>query len=262
MKYFGLHPIKVEGSNFETGYGYSRFIKLKINSKKYYPILSARANTFGVKQQDRVKEKVFCSIEEKEDHLRFFAKSGEVEAPRWICGTPTLIIGNGIWGPKNNFELGQVESYKNLKASTIWEFNPKRGHGDFAFDIWFTKKKDQSINSEEKDLEIMVVLDNNFNFPWKQIDETEDFIIKHENKNENRLASDKGHCVAFILKKKTKKFDVNITELISSCKKYLRINFENYYIRSIDIINEFAKNSEIETKLYNLDFKFEKRNKK
>ena len=58
MKYSGINPLKVEGSSFDAvGYGYSKFVNLKIKNNRSNPILVAKINPFGVKEyNDKIRD--------------------------------------------------------------------------------------------------------------------------------------------------------------------------------------------------------------
>jgi len=258
-EYIGLNPLKIEGSKFEVGYGYSKFVNLKINGKSYVPILSSIINTFGVDWKDKLKEKVFCKIEEMDDYLSFYTKTTDFQSSLpFIYGAPTIKLGESIWGPSSGFDLGKVKDYKKMDTSIRWDFNVKKGYSDFSYDIWLTKDK-KSKNSEKDDVEIMVILSSNFPFPWKKVMETNKFVMQYHNKNSKEWAStDRGHVIVFFLKNKTKNYGFDIKEMIKYCEKYLKASLKDYYIRSIDIINEFSKNTEVEAKLFNLSFDFKK----
>ena len=116
MKHIGINPIKVEGSKFETSHGYSKFVKLKFNNKTYTPIMDGIANTFGVKDHlDRINKKITIGVKEKEKYLSLHAKSSNIELSNpFIAGGSSIILGNSIWGPYSNFELGKIKDYKKL----------------------------------------------------------------------------------------------------------------------------------------------------
>ena len=60
MKFTGINPIKVEGSSYDIGYGYSKFVRMNIGSKNFNPVIAAKINPFGVKEwKDKTKENVF-----------------------------------------------------------------------------------------------------------------------------------------------------------------------------------------------------------
>ena len=59
MKFTGINPIKVEGSSYDAGFGYSKFVNLKIQNKNSNPILTAKINPFGIKEwKDKTKENI------------------------------------------------------------------------------------------------------------------------------------------------------------------------------------------------------------
>jgi len=256
MKHAGTKPVSIKGSKFEAVQGYSKVISLKIDNKKHTPLLSFLVNTFGIDWKDKTRKKVFCRIEDKKGYIYFHSKTSDFQPlTPWICGASTVRLGKGIWGPSSGFELGKAGDYRKMKTSVKWDFNAIKGYSDLSYDIWLTKKK-ESTNSEKKDVEIMVVLSSNFKFPWKKIGENDNFIILHNDKNKFEHFKDKGHTITFILKKKTNRAKFDISDLIKYPSKYLKLNLKDYYLRSIDIIQEFTKNAESEVKLYNLDFDF------
>jgi hypothetical protein len=260
VKSFGINKISVGGSNFEVGFGYSKFVRLKLNNRRIIPVFSATANVFGSNKEDRTKDKIFCKIEEEKECLRLYAKSKGLDFPRWIGGAPTIRIGEGIWGPQSGLKFKQVKDYKDIQTTIDFKHEIKQGFSDLSYDIWLTKEiypVNFSETTRQEDLEIMIILDSNFKFPWKVIGETENFIIIYEDKNKNPLARDRGHCVAFIPKKPTNKF--NILSLIELCSEFLKKDFSKHFIRSFDIINEFAKDTETIVKITKLDLEIKEK---
>ncbi len=252
-KIYGINPLQVEGSNFETGYGHSKFVKFKINNKEMMPIFSANANVFGSNREDRTKEKVFCQIKEEKNSLNLYARTSGLNFPRWIGGAPTFRIGEGVWGPQSGLKFKQIKNYKKIQTSIEFNHLIKKGFSDFSYDIWLTKETHPANifeTTREEDVEIMITLNSNFKFPWTKLEENENFIVLYEDKNKNPLARDKGHCICFIQKKKINKFD--ILELINLCSKYLKKDLSKHYLRSFDLINEFAKNTETIAKITKL----------
>ncbi len=251
-EFYKLDTIKAEGASFELGYGYSKFVKMKLNGKRLTPILWCWSNMGGIKNfKDRVKEKVFGKVEEQKTFLKFYGKSKNPELNNpFIVGYSSIKFGKSPWGPKTGVELGKVKNYKKIGFSTRWKFNLKKGHGNFTYDIWLTKKN--KLGPEKTDLEIMIWLDYNFTPPYKEIGKTKEFTIKY-----NRYKG-KWHRIDFYLNNKSGKIDLDILELIKFCKKKINM-LDNYYIRSIELGTEFAKNSEVEAKLYELNMDFERR---
>ncbi|MDO8528550.1 MAG: hypothetical protein Q7S06_01500 [Nanoarchaeota archaeon] len=253
MQYQGLNLIKVEGSKFEVGYGYSKFVKLKVNNKSYIPILSALINTWGIKnREDRIEKNILGKIEEKKNYLDFSIKCADIEIQNFIAGYPSIRLGESIWGPTNGFELGQVKKYTGMNISTKWEFQVK-GLANFTYDIWLTKNKKGELT--KNDIEVMIWLDYNFEPPWKDIGETNDFKIKYVKKDSNW--NNGGHVFAFFSKKSSKK-SFDLIQVINQCKKIIK-NIESYYIRSIDLGIEFSKKTQVEVKLKELNFDFKTR---
>jgi len=250
MKYIGLNPLKVEGSRFETAYGYSKFVKMKLDKKNYVPVLNSIANNWGVKkEEDRVRDKVFCSVCEKEGFLDFYSHCKDIELSGiFIAGYPSIKVGESPWGPFNGYFLGQVNNYKKMNVFAKWDFKVS-GNANFAFDIWLTKESKGRLSNEAA--EVMVWIDYNFNLPDKQIGETKDFIIKYKEKGHNGA-----NRISFIAKKKNGKTRFDLAELFTQCKNKIS-NIDSYFIRSIEVGVEFSKNTEANAKLFNLNFDFE-----
>ena len=252
MKYYGLNPIKVEGSSFEIGYGYSKFVDLKINGKKYKPIIAVQANTFGVKNwEDRKKEKIYSRVEDKKEYLEFYAKSGNVDLNGpFIAGISIAKLGQSVWGPTSGFYLGKMKDYKKMEFTTKWVSKIK-GFGNFVYDIWFSRNKIGSLD-DKKDVEVEIWLSSNFNPPGEKIGETEDFVIFHKEKNHNGK-----HWFNLALKEKTNKNSFDLKDILKHIQN--KVNYiEDLYIRSIDFGSEYAKNSKVETKVYKINFDFKK----
>ena len=257
MKYTGLNPIYVRGSKFELGYGYSNFIKLKINNKIFTPIISATANTHGLKDwKDRIKNKVFVGIEEKSKYLSFFADANEFElSGPFIAGYPSIRLGESVWGPTCGFKLGKLKNYSKMGIYSDWKFVIKKGYANLAYDIWLTKGESGPV--KKNDIEIMVWLDYNFEVPHEIIKETDIFKLKYIKKRGGQF--DGVNWITFIIKKgKSNNFKFDLLDLINYCKTKIK-NIEDYYIRSIDLGVELSKNTKAEAKLYELNFDFTKR---
>ena len=256
MKFTGINPIKVEGSSYDAGFGYSKFVKLKIQNKNSNPILTAKINPFGVKEwKDKTKENVFGRVEEKQNLLSFYAKTSNPEMNGFILGISTIILGEDIWGPQTGFELGQVKNYKRIKTSTKWDFKVKRGFADFVYDIWLNKNRKGGCSGQ--DIEIMVWLDYNFEVPWKDIGEFKDFKVKYMQKKKEEHPNDLGHTFAFFLKGKKGQKDFDYKEIIDFCSNYLKKDLKNYWIRSIYLGTEFSKDTEVNVNLHRANFSFE-----
>jgi hypothetical protein len=245
--------LSLEGSNFETEIANSQIVKVILNGKDIKAKVSAMANVFGVNKEDRFKEKVLCCVKETKNSLNIYSKSTDLNFPRWIGGASTLRIGEGIWGPKSGLAFKQVKNYKKIETLIDFKQLISQGNSNLSYDIWLTKEDslpDRMETTKQEDLEIMIILNSNFKFPWEKIMETEYFDILYENKNKNKLARDKGHCVAFVTKNK---MNFDILDMISICSDKLKIDFSKHYIRSFDIIKEFAKNTESEAKITKLE---------
>jgi len=261
QKYIGLESLSVEGSSFETGFGISKFVNLKMNEKLFKPALGVIMNTFGVEHKDRIKEKIFCSLKEKNKFLEFYCKSADVEAPRWIVGAPTLRIGNGIWSPHSNFYLGKIKDYKKIQTAIEFKSFCKKGFYDFSYDLWFTENKNQQNSTFRNDLEIMIVVDSNFKFPNKGKETSYNGmrVVYHEKKPGPNRQDKAGWEVSFIVPKDKPNFSFDILELVKFVSKILNKDFSRHYINSMDIIAEFAAKSEAKIELHKLDFDFLKK---
>lgn len=253
MKYIGINPIKVEGSKFEIGYGYSKFVTLNLNNKSYTPVLNATVNTWGVDWKEKIKEKVFCRIEEKNNYLSIYSKCGNVEAKKYIAGYPSIKLGESLWGPYNSFSLGKLKEYTSMDISASWDFKTK-GISNLAYDVWLTKNKSNNLTKD--DVEVMVWLDYNFEPPWKDFGECGDFKVKYMRKNKDW--DNGGHVFAFFYKKKVKKSSFDLIKLVDYCKKKVK-SLGSYNIRTIELGTEFTKNSEVEARIKKLNFYFKKK---
>lgn len=260
-EFIGLSPIKISGSLFETGFGISKFVKFKLNGKLYAPVMGGIMNTFGVDPKDRIKDKIFCSLEEKSKFLEFYSKSGDIECPRWIAAAPTLRIGEGLWSPSSNFYLGKVKDYKKMQTTIKFKSIPTKGFFDFSYDLWFTKKEHQKNLTNNEDLEIMIVIDSNFKFPNKgrETEYNGMRVVYHQKKQGSNRQDNKGWEVSFIVSPSHKSLSFDIMDLLKFSSKLTKINFTNHYISSLDIINEFASNSEVKIELTDLEFDFVKK---
>mgnify|MGYP003973941605 CR=1 FL=1 len=127
MKHIGINPINVEGSKFETSYGYSKFVKLNLNGKTYFPILSGIANTFGVKNhEDRINKRMVCSVNEEKNYLKLHAQSSNIDLSNPFIAKDLEVDKKELlenWikykrkSVKKNFEL--EKTYKKLKKDYI-----------------------------------------------------------------------------------------------------------------------------------------------
>ena len=251
-EYWGLNPLKVAGVSFELGYGYSKFVSLKINNKKFIPVLWAWPNIFSIALEDKTKEKVFAKVEEMADNLNFYGYARDVRIldHHVMIGYPSIKFGKGPWAPENSSEIGKAEKYKKMNILTKWKAHFKRGFANFTYDIWMTKSN--KGKPKKDDLEVMVWLDYDHTPPYERIGETKDFIIA--------IAPPKKfshHRIDFYLKNKSRMAKFDLKELIKICKKSIK-SLDSYYIRSIELGTEFTKNTEVETKLFKLEFDFKK----
>ena len=246
-----MDEINIEGSNFEQTIGVSKFVKLVLNNKKSNPKLGAIINVFGVNPENRRKEKVFAKVLERTKFLEFYAKTSKTISKEWIVGIPTIKFGNGIWKPNSGINLGKLKDYKKLNSYCKWDFSVK-GFGELIFDLWLTKGNKQPISN---DVEIMIVLEKNFNLPWEKIGNIKNFEILHNIKKKG----DNSHVFAFIKKRKSNSIKLNFLELVKFCEGFLKKNLKEYNLRSIDFGPEFSNNTEIIIKLYKLVFNFKKK---
>lgn len=248
MKHTGINRLNVEGKN-SIGYGYSKFINLNVEGKKSTPLLVAKINPFGIKESWNVLEKqIYAKIEDKKDYLSFYAKTTNPETKGYLCGITNIVLGESVWGPQSNFNLGKVKDYSKILVNTEWEFNSK-GPADLLYDVWLLDKK-----LDENHVEIMVLLDHNFEPPFEDFGEFKQFKVKYERKTKENHPYDSGHTFAFILKEKLDQTKFDLIELINYCKKRFR-NMDNFLIKSIDLGIEFSKNTEVEAKVYGADLK-------
>lgn len=254
MKFIGINPLKLEGSKFETSYGYSKFVKMKIGEKSYSPIITATINPWGIKNyEDKVKKNVYGKIEDSKNSLDFSINCSDVEVNGFIAGYPSIRVGETIWGPFNGFKLGRIKDYQKIKINTKFDFSIKKGFANLAYDIWLTKKKDDSL--QKGDIEIMVWLDRNFDLPYEQIAETKGYVIKYVMKKPGSPGVINTHWFTFLSKNKNKESDFDLIEVIRECRKKVK-NIDYYYIRSIELGIEFSKDTKANAKLYNLNLDF------
>ncbi|HLE06070.1 MAG TPA: hypothetical protein VI790_01855, partial [Candidatus Nanoarchaeia archaeon] len=108
----------------------------------------------------------------------------------------------------------------------------------------------------EEDIELMVWLDYNFDFPIKTVGEDDKFLIKYI-KKKPMLYLPTYHWFTFLNKNKTGIIDFDLIELFEKCKGL--INLKDYHIRSIELGNEYSKNTKVKTKLFKVDFNFIKK---
>jgi hypothetical protein len=253
-EFIGLNPLSVEGARFEMGYGFSKFVNLKLNNKEYSPVIAGWMNTWGFKhQEDRVKEKVYAIIKEQKDCLFFSidCKDVEITGP-FIAGYPSIKLGNSIWGPSTGFELGQIKDYRKMNISAKWDFKVK-GNANFAFDLWLTKDKSGTV--KEKDIELMIWIDYNFDLPHEKIGATKDFIIKFKEKGFNDA-----YWITFLANNKKGESNFDLIDIFNECKKKIA-DIEEYHIRSIELGVEFAKNTSAQVNLKKLNLDFVNRSK-
>ncbi|MGV8151483.1 MAG: GH12 family glycosyl hydrolase domain-containing protein [Candidatus Nanoarchaeia archaeon] len=256
-EYLGINPIKVEGSRYEVEFGYSKFVNLRINNISYIPVLSAAVNMWGINWKDKIKEKAYAKVQEEKRFLSFYAKTSDVKCPQWIAGYPSIRFGQSPWSPHSGFEIGMLKNYRKMNVSTKWEYKTnKECYSNFTYDIWLTKNKKGDLTN--KDIEIMVWLDNNFKrLPdWDNMDKFGDFVIvKHKKKNLEW--NNGGHVFAFFLEKGKTQFKFDLKDIANHCK-FLIKDIDDYYIRTIELGSEFGQNAKVKAKLFKMDMEFEK----
>ena len=87
MNFFGVELIKLEGFKFESGFGYSKHVTLKLDKKKYFPVLASQVINWGVKEPWKlIPGQVKCKIIDKEQFLYFSALTKDICCPSKICG--------------------------------------------------------------------------------------------------------------------------------------------------------------------------------
>ena len=150
------------------------------------------------------------------------------------------------------FEIGQVKNYKKIEISTNWIFKASGGPANFVYDVWITKNKTGELTSD--DVEIMIWLDKNkeFNY-WEGLGNFKEFNVRFIKKSSD--LNNGGFVFAFVYLDKNSIMRFNLIELISYCKKK-KDKIENYYIKSIELGTEFAKNTEVEVKLKKAEVNF------
>ncbi len=239
------NTLNVEGSKYESVVGKSKFIVLKRNNKILDENISSITNLWGVeKDADRTKDRAFAKIKEGKNYLTFYGKSADISC-RSVCGYPSVRIGKSPWDKRELFEIGQVKRYNKIEIFTHWIFKAKGEFANFVYDFWITKNKDGYLI--EDDIELMVWLDKNKEFrSWNDLGNFKEFNVRFTKKT---LGWNNGGFVfAFVYLNKDNERKFNLIELIDYCKKEIK-NIENYYIRSMELGTEFAKNTEVEVKL-------------
>jgi hypothetical protein len=243
-KFYGIGTLDVVGNSQEFGYGYSKFVKLNINGKKYFPVLWSWPNFFGIDYNNRKGS--LGRIKEENSFLRIGGKSNKENLNNsFIAGFPSIKIGTSPWGPKTGIDLGKLEDYKKLEIETKYEVKIKKGYANLTYDIWLTKKREGF--PKKGDLEIMLWLKSNFlppTPPYEILGETRDFLIKYK-KSKN------GQRLDFYLKGNKKNFTFDVIDLLKFSKKRVK-SIKGYYLRSIELGTELSKNSEVEAKVYNI----------
>ena len=244
--------LDIEGSRYETAIGKSKFIKLKKNNQPLNEDISSITNLWGVEEDsDRVKDKAFARIKEEENYLIFYGKASNISC-KFVCGYPSIRVGKSPWDKRKLFEIGQVKKYNKIEIFTNWIFEANGESANFVYDIWLTKNEIGGLTSD--DVELMVWLDKNKDFKsWKDLGNFNDFNVKFIKKTPDW--NNGGFCFAFIYLNKNNKRKFDLVELINYCKKKIA-NITDYYIRSIELGTEFAKNTEIQVKLKKAEINF------
>lgn len=248
----GINPLDVEGSvaYFGKGYGYgiSKFVNISFNGKKYTPVITGKANTFGIKHEDRIPKNAICRIKEQKKFLEFYAKSGKVELNNpFIVGISMFHLGNPIWGPNTGFDLGKIKDYKSIKISPKVDFKAIKGHGNFVVDMFLTEKRENKVDFKTGS-EIEIWFATSFPPPGEKIAETKDFEIFYQKKT-----TETQNWFNVLPKKNS----IELLDVVKAIKKKAK-NIYDLNIRSLDTGSEFSTNSEIKTKLYKIDFDFKK----
>jgi len=180
MNFFGVEAIKLEGFKFESGFGYSKYVTLKLDKKKYFPVLASQVINWGVKEPWKLTPgQVKCKIIDKEQFLYFSALTKDICCPSKICGFTATKLGNPPWGPYSNFEIGQIKKWKSIKVDVEWDFKAK-GVADLVFDLWITKNK--TGIPKETDIELMVWLDYKNLYPFGVLGQNYSTLTLTENK--------------------------------------------------------------------------------
>ena len=244
--------LDIKGSKYESTIGKSKFVILKKNNQILNENISSITNLWGVKKDsDRIKSKVFAGIKENKNYLVFYGKASDIPC-NFVCGYPSIRVGKSPWDKRDFFEIGQVKNYKKIEISTNWIFKASGGPANFVYDVWITKNKTGELTSD--DVEIMIWLDKNkeFNY-WEGLGNFKEFNVRFIKKSSDW--NNGGFVFAFVYLDKNSIMRFNLIELISYCKKKID-KIENYYIKSIELGTEFAKNTEVEVKLKKAEINF------
>ncbi len=251
MKYSRINPINLKGFAWESVRGSSKFVRLKINNINHGPILLARINHWGLKEEDRNKRRVVSQIKETSKGLLFYSVSKDVDLPRHLVGYPSIIVGRNPWDKFKGFEMGQVKKYKKMDISTQWDFNCK-GYANFVYDVWLTKNREGGLTSN--DLEIMVWLNYTKGVDyWEDLGSFGEFNVRYKRKEKDWNKG--GHVIAFVYPNNKKFREFDLFELIKYCKRKIK-GIDDYWIRSIELGTEFGKNTEVKIKLKKMDMDF------
>ncbi len=258
IKFFGIKPIKLEGFRFESGFGYSKHVTLKMDKKKYFPILASQVINWGVKEPWKLTpEQVKCKIIDKEKFLYFSALTRNLCCSSKICGFTAIKLGNPPWGPYSNFVIGQVKKWKSIKIDVEWDFKAK-GITDLVFDVWITKNK--TGVPKETDIELMVWLDYKNLYPFGvKKEDFQDFSVLYSSVEKTEFIPHQpcGTISYFYTKNSAERIKFDMIKLILNSVKYFGIkNIKNYWIRTIDFGVEYAKNTKAEARIYKLNYDF------
>lgn len=258
MKYFGINRIKLEGYKFESGFGYSKHVNLKMDGKKFVPVLISHIVNWGVKEPWKLTQKdVNCKIIDKENFLELSAEAKGLYCPSKICGFTAIRFGESPWGPYSNLRLGQIKNWKSILVDVKWVFNAK-GIADLVFDLWLTKNK--ADLPKETDIELMVWLDYESLYPFgEKRGNFENFSIHFGDVKKTREFIPHQPCstISYFYTKNTKKINFDLIKLILNSVKYFGIkNIKKYWIRNIDFGIEYTKNARVKAKIYKLNYKF------
>jgi hypothetical protein len=243
MKYLGINPLNLTGSLHERTDGVSKFVKLNIDGVSYTPIISSVVNHWGINNEE--SNKTLSEIKEEKDYLLFHSHSGEVNTPRYLVGYPSIRLGRSPWDKSGGFEFGQVKDYKKINLKTKWDFDCV-GQANFVYDIWLTKNRDGKLTSD--DLEVMVWLDYTKGVDyWENIGNFDGANVRYKRKTPEW--NNGGHVIAFVYPDNKKKSDLDLSKIINYCNNQIK-GIDNYWIRSVELGTEFAKNTDVKIKLY------------
>ena len=261
MKFFGINPIKLEGSKFGISLGYSKHVSLTLEGKNYFPILVAQIVNWNIKDLLQLEERnLSIKIMDKNNALNFsiLTKKTPHLARIPVCGCGIIKLGNSPWGPYTNFEIGKVKNWRSILVDVAWDFKAS-GVADLVFDSWITKNK--TGLPKITDMELMVWLDYKNLYPFgEKKEESEKFSVHYSplKKVKKFLPIQKCGTVSyFYTKSSLKKISFDLIKLILNSAKYFKIkNIKNYWIRTIDFGVEYARNTKVEAKIYKLKYKF------